>query len=107
MTILIEDLGNYYLCSRMPVRADEGPIDIIIVNERAREMKKDEHTVEVISWRYNLRSGQVANWLIETDWNYDGFEYPLAFEKTVSYLLKLKLLSAEEASNWREKLFVK
>lgn len=76
-----------------------------VVNQRAREMKKDDHTVEVISWRYNLRSGQVANWLIETDWNYDGIEYPLAFEKTVKYLLKLGLLQEEEAEDWRNKLF--
>lgn len=76
-----------------------------VVNERAREIKTNADTVEVISWRYNLRSGQVANWLIETDWNYDGIEYPLAFEKTVKYLLKLDLISASEAENWRGKLF--
>lgn len=76
-----------------------------IVNQRAREMKKDDDTVEVISWRYNLRLGQVANWLIETDWNYDGIEYPLAFEKTVKYLLKLGLISEEESEDWRGKLF--
>ncbi len=76
-----------------------------IVNQRARVMKKEENTVDLISWRYNLRSGQVKNWLIETDWNYDGIEYPLAFEKTVNYLLKLKLIDTEEASNWRSKLF--
>jgi hypothetical protein len=52
-----------------------------------------------------LRSGQVANWLIETDWNYDGIEYPLAFEKTVKYLLKLNLINENEASDWRSKLF--
>lgn len=76
-----------------------------VVNHRAREIKKDENTVEIISWRYNLRSGQVANWLIETDWNYDGIEYPLAFEKTVKYLLKLKLINENEAFDWRSKLF--
>lgn len=77
-----------------------------IVNARAAEMKQDEQTVEVISWRYNLRSGQVANWLLETDWNYKGIAYPLAFEKAVSYLLKLELISESEAENWRQKLFV-
>lgn len=76
-----------------------------IVNERARELKKDEQAVDMIGWRYNLRSGQVANWLVETDWNYDGIQYPLAFEKTVSYLKKLKLITEEESENWREKLF--
>lgn len=76
-----------------------------IVNERARELKKDEQAVDMIGWRYNLRSGQVANWLVETDWNYDGIQYPLAFEKTVSYLKKLKLITEEESENWRDKLF--
>lgn len=76
-----------------------------IVNQRSKEMKNHTQTVDIISWRYNLRRGQVKNWLIETDWNYDGIEYPLAFEKAVSYLMKLKLISEEEADGWREKLF--
>lgn len=76
-----------------------------IVSDRAGELKKNENAVDLISWRYNLRHGQVENWLNETDWNYNGVEYPLAFEKTVSYLLKLNLLQPNEAENWREKLF--
>lgn len=76
-----------------------------IVGERAAELKKSENAVDLISWRYNLRHGQVENWLNETEWNYNGVEYPLAFEKTVSYLLKLNLLKPEESENWREKLF--
>jgi ABC-type nitrate/sulfonate/bicarbonate transport system substrate-binding protein len=76
-----------------------------IVSERAGELKKSENAVDLISWRYNLRHGQVENWLNETDWNYTGVEYPLAFEKTISYLIKLNLLKPEEAENWREKLF--
>ena len=76
-----------------------------VVNEKALEVKKSENTVEVISWRYNLRLGQVENWLIETDWNYDGIEDPLAFDKTIRYLLKLKLIQPEQAENWQQKLF--
>lgn len=76
-----------------------------IVGNRASELKKNENAVDLISWRYNLRHGQVENWLNETDWNYTGVEYPLAFEKTISYLIKLNLLQPEEAENWREKLF--
>ena len=76
-----------------------------IVNNKALEVKKDDDTVEVISWRYNLRSDQVGKWLSETEWNYKGIEYPLAFEQTVQYLLKLNLLQPEEAENWRTKLF--
>lgn len=76
-----------------------------VVNDRAAELKKNDYAVDLISWRYNLRHGQVANWLTETDWNYQGIEYPLAFEKAVSYLLKLDLLNENEAKDWREKLF--
>lgn len=76
-----------------------------IVNNKAKEIKSGENSVEVISWRYNLKSSQVQDWLNETDWNYNGIQYPLAFEKTVSYLQKLNLISEEEAKDWRTKLF--
>ena len=76
-----------------------------IVNEKAAEIKKNENVIDLICWRYNLRHGQVQNWLNETDWNYDGIEYPLAFTKTISYLLKLNLISEAEAEDWKKKLF--
>jgi ABC-type nitrate/sulfonate/bicarbonate transport system substrate-binding protein len=76
-----------------------------IVNQKALEVKHDENTVEIISWRYNLRSGQVQNWLIETDWNYDAIEYPLAFDNVIRYLLKLNLIKEEQAEDWHKKLF--
>ena len=76
-----------------------------VVNRRAKEIKQDEDTVEVISWRYNLRSGQVANWLIETDWNYDGIEFPLSFEKAIRYLKQLELIDSTISEDWHNKLF--
>lgn len=76
-----------------------------IVNEKARDLKENECAIDLISWRYNLRRSHVENWLNETDWNYDGIKYPLAFEKTISYLLKLGLLKEEQATDWRTKLF--
>ncbi len=75
------------------------------VNVRALEMLDNPNIVDIISWRYNLRSSHVQNWLNETTWNYDGIEYPLAFNKTINYLKKLNLISEEESENWREKLF--
>lgn len=75
-----------------------------IVEGKAKELKANENAIDLISWRYNLRRGQVENWLNETDWNYNGVQYPLAFEKAVNYLLKLNLISEEESENWREKL---
>ena len=76
-----------------------------VVNKKAAELKVNENAVEIISWRYNLRMGQVENWLNETEWNCDGIKYPLAFDKTINYLVKLNLLKASETKNWREKLF--
>lgn len=86
--------------------ADELDVICNIVNNKARDLKNMDDIVDLICWRYNLRHGQVENWLQETEWNYDGIEYPLAFEKTISYLLKINLLKPEEAKNWREKLFI-
>lgn len=76
-----------------------------IVNQKAAELKRNEDVVDIISWRYNLRHGQVENWMHETDWNYDGIQYPLAFEKTVSYLKRLGLLEEDEAKDWSKKIF--
>lgn len=76
-----------------------------IVNRKAQELKENENAIDLISWRYNLRRSHVENWLSETEWNYDGIKYPLAFEKTISYLLKLGLLNEEQAADWRTKLF--
>lgn len=77
-----------------------------IVNQKASEVKENPKSAEMISWRYNLRLDQVKLWLSETDWNYQGAEYPLAFEKTTHYLKKLNLVSEAEAEHWEEKLFV-
>lgn len=76
-----------------------------VVNRKALEVKKDKNSVEVISWRYNLRYKQAENWLIETDWNYDGIEFPLAFNKVINYLTELDLLKEEDADMWQKKLF--
>ncbi len=76
-----------------------------VVNSKALELKKDPDAVEIISWRYHLKTNQIQNWLNETDWNYKGDDFTEAFGETVTYLLKLNLISAEEADNWIEKLF--
>lgn len=76
-----------------------------VVNAKAKEVKQNENSIDLISWRYNLRRSHVENWINETDWNYDGIKYPLAFEKTISYLLKLGLLEESQAEDWRTKLF--
>lgn len=76
-----------------------------IINQKAHELKENENAIDLISWRYNLRRSHVENWLNETEWNYSGIKYPLAFEKTVTYLLKLGLITEEQSHDWRTKLF--
>lgn len=76
-----------------------------VVNTRAKFMKTEENIIDILSWRYNLRRGHVINWLNETEWNYKGIEYPLAFDKAVKYLLKLNLINQDEAKDFRAKLF--
>lgn len=76
-----------------------------IVGKRAFAMKNSENVIELISNRYDLRSGQVANWLIETDWNYDMKSYTEEIENTIHYLIKLGLISKEKVENWENKLF--
>ena len=77
------------------------------VNLKSVEMREDPNIVDILSWRYNLRSSQVENWLVETSWNTQGIEYPLAFVKVVDYLKKLNLITEEEGEDWRQKLFPK
>ncbi|MFN5912734.1 MAG: ABC transporter substrate-binding protein [Bacteroidota bacterium] len=77
-----------------------------VVNKKALEVKNDETSIEVISWRYNLRSDQVEKWISETDWNYEGIEYSIAFDQVIRYLLQLELLDPEESEGWQQKLFV-
>lgn len=76
-----------------------------IIEQMAATLKTSDDVVEIISWRYNLRAGQVANWLIETDWNYLGKEYHEEFLKMIDYLVKLKLIEPKNTKNWKDKLF--
>lgn len=109
----IDEVVTPWPCFVIAVReeiADTYPEELAaiceIVNQKAQELKSNEDIVDLICWRYNLRHGQVENWLQETDWNYSGIEYPLAFENTISFLTKLDLLQPDESENWRKKLFV-
>jgi ABC-type nitrate/sulfonate/bicarbonate transport system substrate-binding protein len=110
----IDEVVTPWPCFVIAVREEileKYPVEILkmctIVNKKAKDLKQNENAADLISWRYNLRHGQVLNWLNETEWNYSGIEYPLAFEKTVTYLLKLGLINESEAENWNQKLFDK
>lgn len=109
---LVDEVVTPWPCFVIAVRSEvyeryskEIKVMCDIVNRKAEELKKNENAVELIAWRYNLRHGQVENWLNETSWNYSGIEYPLAFEKAISYLIKLNLLNHAESEDWRKKLF--
>lgn len=78
-----------------------------VVNQSARNVKDSTDMIEQISENYDLKCSQVKNWLNEVNWNYDGKSYDEAFEKTVSYLTRLNLITVDEASNWKDKLFIK
>ncbi|MEN9302372.1 MAG: hypothetical protein RL264_801 [Bacteroidota bacterium] len=75
------------------------------VNQQALELKQNPQAAEIISWRYNLRLGQVQNWLIETDWNYNNDSFSDSYKVVMDYLLKMNLLNSEESSNWRARMF--
>ncbi|MFM7758912.1 MAG: hypothetical protein ACKO6J_08265, partial [Crocinitomicaceae bacterium] len=76
-----------------------------MVHQMALELKQNEQAAEIISWRYNLRLSQVENWLKETNWNYKNEIKISDFEQVVAYLFGLKLLSAKNCENWKQKLF--
>jgi sulfonate transport system substrate-binding protein len=79
---------------------------IEVVNQLAATLKTSDDVAELFAWRYNLRLGQVKNWLIETNWNYLCNDHTEDIEKTVKYLVKLGLITEENAGDWKNKLFL-
>src|SRR5690554_6536649 len=78
---------------------------LAIVNKKAKVLKQDKNTVEILSKRYGLNSKDVEKWLSETEWNYEGAQFDKDFENVIDYLLKLQLITAEEAEYYKRKLF--
>lgn len=79
---------------------------IEVVLQLAATLKTSDDVAELIAWRYNLRLGQVKNWLIETNWNYLSHNYHAEMKKTVDYLVKLGLVKNDNARDWERKLFL-
>lgn len=75
------------------------------VNKKAKTLKVHEGAPGILSWRYNQKLEDIKKWLNQTDWNYDGASFDNEFENVIDYLLKLKLVTPEEADNYMEKLF--
>jgi len=76
-----------------------------VVNKKAKFVKENENTPEILSWRYGLKLDDVTKWLSETEWNYEGAKFDKDFDNVIDYLLKLKLITAEEGVDYMSKLF--
>ncbi|MES2800810.1 MAG: ABC transporter substrate-binding protein [Bacteroidota bacterium] len=76
-----------------------------VVAQRAKAVKIDSISTEMLAWRYNLKQDEVAKWLNETEWNYNDDNFDSEFEKVVQNLRAVGLVSDAEAENWQEKLF--
>jgi hypothetical protein len=76
-----------------------------VAHVKAGEIKKNENTAEVISWRYNLSLDQVRSWLRDTEWNNATLNLETAFEVVMASLLKFGIVSEEETENWKKRIF--
>jgi sulfonate transport system substrate-binding protein len=89
-----------------PAKLQEIKRMIEVVLQLAATLKTSDDVAEVFAWRYNLRLGQVKNWLVETNWNYLCNDHMEDIQKTVHYLEKLGLVKTSNAENWESKLFL-
>ena len=110
----IEDVVTPWPCFVVAVRTeiaekykDELQTMLEIVNKKALAIKNHEGTPGMLSWRYGQKLEDVIKWLDQTEWNYDGREFNDDFANVIEYLLKLKLVTAEQAENYQSKLFLK
>jgi ABC-type nitrate/sulfonate/bicarbonate transport system substrate-binding protein len=76
-----------------------------IVQTRAQELKNSSDAAEVIAWRYALKQNEVQQWLNKTEWSYSSDVTTADFEKVISTLGELDLISADEMQDWQQKLF--
>lgn len=78
---------------------------VSIVQKESFRLKHQPNSAEQFAWRYALPQEEVQKWLNQTEWNYGKELAHQDFEKVVSELLDLGLLSENQAENWKEKLF--
>ena len=109
----IDEVVTPWPCFVMAVPRNISPDKLVeikkmieVVLQLSATLKTSDDVADVFAWRYNLRLGQVKNWLIETNWNYLCNDHKDDLEKTVQYLVKLGLISPENARNWDGKLFL-
>jgi ABC-type nitrate/sulfonate/bicarbonate transport system substrate-binding protein len=75
------------------------------VQQRAKKLKDDTHSVQEIAWRYHLQEPSVEQWLKETEWKYSEAPYKEKLASVVAFLLATELITETEQSNWAQKLF--
>jgi sulfonate transport system substrate-binding protein len=89
-----------------PEKIDDMKRMIEVVLQLAATLKTSDDVAELIGWRYNLRLGQVKNWLVETNWNYLCHNYREEIKETVDYLVRLGLVQEQNSMDWESKLFL-
>ena len=91
----------FVVCVRdeiLETRSDEVKKLLQVVNEQCDSLMKDEHACQIISARYQLRLSDVEEWFAQTDWSTDFKKPTAAIQNIKSYLLKLDLVTEEQAN---------
>jgi ABC-type nitrate/sulfonate/bicarbonate transport system substrate-binding protein len=109
---LIDEVFTPWPCFVIAVRSellqsDEALLQemVSVVQKEAYRLKHQLNSAEQFAWRYALPQEQVEQWLAQTEWNYGNELDYEDFEKVVSELMDLGLLTQNQAINWQEKLF--
>src|SRR5690554_7660357 len=109
----IEDVVTPWPCFVVAVRTEiaekykeELQTMLEIVNKKALAIKNHEGTPGMLSWRYGQKLEDVIKWLDQTEWNYYGRDFNDDFANVIDCLLKLKLVTAEQAENYQSNLFL-
>jgi sulfonate transport system substrate-binding protein len=108
----IDTISTPWPCFVIAVRADiiEKHQDILekmlkVIRKKSSELKSDEHTAQIIAWRYNLKLDAVMEWLKITKWSSSKSDSD-DFKEVVNALLRLNLINNYQAEDWKNKLFI-
>lgn len=80
--------------------------DIInVVKEKAKQIKKDQRSIESISWRYHLAPEEIEQWFQETTWNTESPSLVKEIQPTIDFLRESRLLESNQLNQWESTLF--
>lgn len=77
-----------------------------VVGAEAKKLTENKDAKDIIAWRYGLKQDEVRQWLNETDWNHEVAIDKDKFANVIDHLIRLKLITAQDAERYSEKLFV-